>query len=46
MIENVDPKNVYAAITMIGIIGLGTDIVLALVGKRLFPWDRSLVKEA
>lgn len=38
--------NVYAAITMIGIIGLGTDIVLALVGKRLFPWDRSLVKEA
>ena len=38
--------NVYAAITMIGIIGLGTDIVLALIGKRLFPWDRTLVKEA
>ena len=38
--------NVYAAITLIGIIGLGTDIVLALAGKRLFPWDRSLVKEA
>jgi NitT/TauT family transport system permease protein len=38
--------NVYAAITMIGIIGLGTDIVLALIGKRLFPWDRSLIKEA
>jgi len=38
--------NVYAAITMIGVIGLGTDIVLALIGKRLFPWDRTLVKEA
>jgi NitT/TauT family transport system permease protein len=36
--------NVYAAIIMIGIIGLGTDILLALVGSRLFPWDRSLVK--
>jgi NitT/TauT family transport system permease protein len=38
--------NVYAAIMMIGIIGLGTDIVLALLGRRLFPWDRSLVKSA
>ncbi len=36
--------NVYAAIMMIGIIGLGTDIVLAMLGRRLFPWDRSLVK--
>jgi NitT/TauT family transport system permease protein len=36
--------NVYAAIAMIGIIGLGTDMVLALAGRRLFPWDRSLVK--
>jgi NitT/TauT family transport system permease protein len=36
--------NVYAAIAMIGVIGLGTDIVLALAGRRLFPWDRSLVK--
>lgn len=34
--------NVYAAILMIGIIGLGTDIVLALLGRRLFPWDRTL----
>jgi NitT/TauT family transport system permease protein len=33
--------NVYAAIFMIGIIGLGTDIVLGLLGKRLFPWDRT-----
>jgi NitT/TauT family transport system permease protein len=29
---------------MIGIIGLGTDMVLALLGRRLFPWDRSLAK--
>jgi NitT/TauT family transport system permease protein len=36
--------NVYAAIMMIGIIGVGTDIVLARLGRRLFPWDRSLVK--
>jgi NitT/TauT family transport system permease protein len=36
--------NVYAAIFMIGIIGLGTDIVLAWFGRRLFPWDRSLTE--
>jgi NitT/TauT family transport system permease protein len=36
--------NVYAAIMMIGIIGVGTDMVLALIGRRLFPWDRALVK--
>jgi NitT/TauT family transport system permease protein len=36
--------NVYAAIIIIGIIGLGTDMVLALLGRRLFPWDRSLAK--
>jgi NitT/TauT family transport system permease protein len=33
--------NVYAAIIMIGILGAGGDIVLGLIGKRLFPWDRS-----
>jgi NitT/TauT family transport system permease protein len=33
--------NVYAAIAMIGILGLGTDLVLAALGRRLFPWDRS-----
>jgi NitT/TauT family transport system permease protein len=33
--------NVYAAIMMIGIIGLGTDLVLAWLGKYLFPWERS-----
>lgn len=30
--------NVYAAIIMIGIIGLATDLVLAWLGRRLFPW--------
>jgi NitT/TauT family transport system permease protein len=38
--------NVYAAIAMIGIIGLGTDMLLALLGRHLFPWDRSLAKFA
>ncbi len=38
--------NVYAAIIIIGIIGLGTDMVLAFIGRRLFPWDRSLAKTA
>ncbi len=33
--------NVYAAIAIIGVIGLGTDIVLAALGRRLFAWDRS-----
>ncbi len=33
--------NVYAAIVMIGLLGLGTDMLLALLGKRLFPWDRT-----
>ncbi|WP_341319164.1 ABC transporter permease subunit [Paraburkholderia sp. IMGN_8] len=35
-------ENVYAAIMMIGIIGLGTDLVLAFAGRKLFPWDRTL----
>jgi NitT/TauT family transport system permease protein len=33
--------NVFAAIMMIGIIGLGTDLFLAWLGKHLFPWERS-----
>jgi len=33
--------NVYAAIAMIGILGLGTDLCLAALGRKLFPWDRS-----
>jgi len=32
--------NVFAAIGMIGIIGLGSDILLAALGKGLFPWKR------
>jgi len=36
--------NVYAAIFMIGIIGLGTDQVLAQISRRLFPWDRPFAK--
>lgn len=32
--------NVYAAIAMIGIIGLSTDMFLAWVGTVLFPWKR------
>jgi NitT/TauT family transport system permease protein len=39
-------ENVFAAITILGIIGLSTDLILALAGKRLFPWDRSLAKTA
>jgi NitT/TauT family transport system permease protein len=32
--------NVYAAIAMIGIIGLATDMLLARLGAVLFPWKR------
>jgi NitT/TauT family transport system permease protein len=34
-------ENVYAAIIMIGVIGLGTDLVLKVLGRRLFPWEAS-----
>jgi NitT/TauT family transport system permease protein len=34
--------NVYAAIMMIGVLGFGTDLLLARLGRRLFPWDRSM----
>src|SRR6202020_2954555 len=33
--------NVYAAIAMIGILGLSIDMILAAIGRRLFPWDRA-----
>lgn len=33
--------NVYAAIIMIGIIGLTSDLILSKMGKRLFPWEQS-----
>jgi NitT/TauT family transport system permease protein len=29
---------VFASIVLIGLIGLGTDVCLAWVGRRLFPW--------
>jgi NitT/TauT family transport system permease protein len=32
--------NVYAAIAMIGIIGLTSDLLLAWLGTQLFPWKR------
>lgn len=37
--------NVYAAIFIIGFIGLGSDLLLALLGKYLFAWDRPANKE-
>ena len=36
--------NVFAAIMMIGIIGLLSDIILAKLGKYIFPWERSANK--
>jgi NitT/TauT family transport system permease protein len=33
-------ENVYAAIAMIGIIGLSTDMFLSWLGTVLFPWKR------
>lgn len=36
--------NVYAAIIMIGIIGVVCDVLLAQLGKRLFPWEKPQAK--
>lgn len=33
--------NVFAAIIMIGIIGLLSDLILSYFGRRLFPWEKS-----
>ncbi|GAB1256096.1 hypothetical protein NBRC116494_05980 [Aurantivibrio plasticivorans] len=33
-------ENVFAAIMMIGIIGLAIDMLLAAIGARLFPWQK------
>ena len=33
--------NVYAAIFIIGIIGISTDIVLSKLARRIFPWERA-----
>jgi len=32
--------NVFAAIIIIGVIGLLSDMLLARLGKKLFPWDK------
>ena len=39
-------ENVYAAIIMIGILGLGCDMILAMLSRRFFPWERSLAQVA
>jgi NitT/TauT family transport system permease protein len=36
--------NVYAAIIIIGIIGLTTDMILAAIGRRVFPWEKGTAK--
>ena len=33
--------NVFAAIMMIGILGLTIDLLLAWIGRRLFPWQKA-----
>jgi NitT/TauT family transport system permease protein len=37
-------ENVFAAIMIIGIIGLTTDLILAWLGKRIFPWQKQAGK--
>ncbi|MDD3764459.1 MAG: ABC transporter permease [Nevskiales bacterium] len=37
-------ENVYAAIFMIGVLGLTTDLLLAWIGRRIFPWQRSIAR--
>jgi NitT/TauT family transport system permease protein len=36
-------ENVYAAIVMIGVIGLVSDLILGWLGKHLFPWESGSV---
>jgi len=36
--------NVFAAIMMIGILGFTTDLVLARLGRRLFPWQQAAAR--
>lgn len=36
--------NVYAAIVIIGVVGLVTDQFLALLGRHLFPWETGQTK--
>ena len=37
--------NVFAAIIMIGIIGLASDMLLARLSKKIFPWEKSAHKD-
>lgn len=37
-------ENVYAAIIIIGIIGLTTDIILAALGRKMFIWEKGTAK--
>lgn len=37
-------ENVYAAIMMIGFMGLSIDLFLGWLGRRLFPWQKSAAK--
>ena len=37
-------ENVYAAIIIIGIIGLTTDLVFAALGRKIFIWDKGSAK--
>ena len=41
-----DYENVFASIILIGLIGLGTDLVLASLGRQLFPWLRDGARAA
>jgi NitT/TauT family transport system permease protein len=36
--------NVFAAIMIIGIIGITTDLILAWLGRRFFPWQRQAAR--
>jgi len=38
-------ENVYAAIFVIGFIGLSTDLILAWIGKSMFRWNKPANKE-
>jgi NitT/TauT family transport system permease protein len=39
-------ENVYAAIILIGLIGLGSDVLLARIGRLLFPWRKESRRSA
>lgn len=34
-------ENVYAAILVLGVVGFGSDLVLARLGRTLFPWRKT-----